>query len=69
MRDGAPMEPRIIETFTPPFPGLRLEKVIAFARSTHMMPRKPVEERIAATFPKAPPKRSRHRGKRDSDRH
>ena len=69
MRHGAPMEPRIIETFTPPFPGLRLEKVIAFTRSTHMMPRKAVEERIAAMFPKAPPKRPRHRGKRESDRH
>ena len=34
----------------------------------HMMPRKPVEERIAASFPKAPAKRPRHRGKRDSDR-
>jgi hypothetical protein len=33
-----------------------------------MMPRKAVEARIAATFPKAPPKRSRRRGKRDSDR-
>ena len=68
MRHGAPMEPRIIETFAPPFPGLRLEKVIAFTRSTHMMPRTPVEERIAAAFPKAPPKRSRKRGKRNSDR-
>ena len=69
MRHGAPMEPRIIATFTPPFPGLRLEKVIAFTRSTHMTPRKAVEERIAASFPKAPARRTRRRGKRNSDRH
>jgi len=68
MRNGAPMEPRLIETFAPPFPGLRFEKVVAFARSTHMMPRKAVEERIAATFPKALAKRPRHRGKWDADR-
>ena len=40
MRYGAPLEPRLIETFAPPFPGLRFEKVVAFARSTHMMPRR-----------------------------
>ena len=68
MRDGAPMEPRLLLTFTPPFPGLRFEQVVAFTRSTHMMPRKQVEDRIAATFPKPPPKRSRHKSKRDSDR-
>ena len=53
MRDGAPMEPRLIATFAPPPPGPRLAKVIAFAPARHMMPRKPVEERIAASFPKA----------------
>ena len=67
MRDGVPSEPRLIKTFPPPFPGLRFEQVIAFARSTHMMPRKAVEERIAATFPKAPAKRPRHKGKRNAD--
>ena len=40
MRDGVPSEPRLIKTFPPPFPGLRFEQVVAFARSTHMMPRK-----------------------------
>jgi hypothetical protein len=42
-------------------------KVIAFAHARHMMPRKPVEERIAGPFPKAPKRRPRHRGKRDPD--
>jgi hypothetical protein len=67
MRDGAPTEPRLIQTFPPPFPGLRFEQVVAFTRSRHMMPRKQVEERIAATFPKAPAKRPRHKGKRNAD--
>ena len=68
MRHGAPIEPRLIETFSPPFPGLRFEPVVAFARSTHMMPRRAVEERIAASFPKPPKKRPRHGSKRDADR-
>jgi type IV secretory pathway TraG/TraD family ATPase VirD4 len=67
MRDGAPMQPRPIHTLTPPPEGSRLEKVIAFARASHMMPRKPVEQRIAASFPKVPEKRPRHRGRRDAD--
>jgi len=68
MRDGAPTEPRLIDTLAPPPPGARLANVIAFAHASHMMLRKPVEEQIAASFPKAPAKRPRHRGKRDSDR-
>jgi hypothetical protein len=68
MRDGTPMQPRPIQTIDYPPPGERLEKVIAFSRASHMMPRKPVEERIAASFPKPPPKRPKHRGKRDADR-
>ena len=68
MRDGAPLEPRLIDTLAPPPPGSRLAQVVAFAHARHMMPRKPVEERIAASFPKAPAKRPRHRGKRDPDR-
>ena len=68
MRDGAPLEPRVIETLAPPPPGARLAQVIAFAHARHMMPRKPVEESIAASFPKVRAKRPRHRGKRDSDR-
>ena len=67
MRDGVPSEPRLIKTFAPPFRGLRFEHVVALTRSRHMMPRKQVEERIAATFPKAPAKRPRHKGKRDAD--
>jgi len=68
MRDGAPLEPRLIRTLAPPSPGARLAKVIAFAHACHMMPRKPVEERIAASFPRVRAKRPRHRGKRDPDR-
>jgi hypothetical protein len=68
MRDGAPLEPRLIHTLAPPPPGSRLPKVIAFAHARHMTPRGPVEERIAASFPKAPKRRPRHRGKRDPDR-
>jgi hypothetical protein len=68
MRGGAPLEPRVIATLAPPPPGARLAKVVAFAHARHMMPRKPVEEYIAASFPKAPARRPRHRGKRDPDR-
>jgi hypothetical protein len=67
MRDGTPMQPRPIQTIDYPPPGDRLEKVIAFSRASHMMPRKPVEERIAASFPKAPSRRPRHKGKRNAD--
>ena len=34
MRDGAPMEPRLIETLAPPPPGARFAKVVAFAHAT-----------------------------------
>jgi len=68
MRGGAPLEPRVIDTLAPPPPGARLAKVVALAHAHHMMPRKPVEESIAASFPKALARRPRHRGKRDADR-
>ena len=68
MRGGAPLEPRVIETLAPPPPGARFAQVVAFAHARHMMPRKPVEEQIAASFPKAPKGRPRLRGKRDPDR-
>jgi cell wall assembly regulator SMI1 len=68
MRDGAPLEARVIDMFAPPPPGARFAQVVAFAHARHMMLRKPVEESIAASFPKAPARRPRHRGKRDSDR-
>jgi hypothetical protein len=67
-RDGAPTEPRPITTLAPPPPGARSAKVIAFAHASHMTSRGPVEGQIAASFPKAPAKRPRHRGKRDPDR-
>jgi hypothetical protein len=68
MRHGAPLEPRVIDTLAPPPPGTRLANVVAFAHASHMMPRGPVEEQIAASFPRAPKRRPRHRGKRDPDR-
>jgi hypothetical protein len=68
MRGGSPLEPRVIDTLAPPPPGGRFAQVVAFAHARHMMPRKPVEEQIAASFPKAPKGRPRHRGKRDPDR-
>jgi hypothetical protein len=68
MRGGAPLEARVIDMFAPPPPGARFAQVVAFAHARHMMPRQPVEERIAATFPKVPKRRPKHRGKRDPDR-
>jgi hypothetical protein len=68
MRGGAPLEPRVIDTLAPPPPGARLAQVVAFAHARHMMPRKPVEESIAASFPKAPKRRPRHQARRDADR-
>jgi type IV secretion system coupling TraD/TrwB family protein len=68
MRDGAPMQARIMRTVAPPPPGSRLAKVIAFTRASHMMLRKQVEERIAASFPKSPVQRPKHRRRRDADR-
>jgi hypothetical protein len=68
MRGGAPLEARVIDMLAPPPPGARLAQVVAFAHARHMMPRKQVEESIAASFPKVPTKRPRHRGKRDPDK-
>ena len=67
MRDGAPLEPRLIDTLTPPPLGARFASVVAFAHARHMMPRAPVEERIAASFPKVPAKRPRRKKRRDAD--
>ena len=68
MHHGAPLEPRLMRTFAPPPEGRRFAAVAAFTRASHMMPRGPVEEKIAAAFPKVMPKRRRHRGRRDADR-
>jgi hypothetical protein len=68
MRGGAPLEARVIDMFAPPPPGARFAQVVAFAHARHMMLRTPVEESIAASFPKARARRPRHRGKRDPDR-
>ena len=50
-----------------PAAGRALCKVVAFAHARHMMPRAPVEERIAASFPKVPAKRPRRKKRRDAD--
>ena len=68
MHNGAPMHPRLLHTFPPPPEGARFEKVVAFARDRHMKPRAFVEARIAASFPKMPAKRPRHKKRRDADR-
>lgn len=68
MRDGSPLEPRLIKTLDLPEPGKRMKQVAAFTRASHMMPRKEVEERIAAAFPKTPLTRTKRRGRRDPDR-
>ena len=67
MRLGTPQQATWMHTLTPPPPGKRFKKVVAFSRSRHMMPRQPVEERIAAFFPK--PKTRRPRRKREADTH
>ena len=67
MHNGMPMQAQPIQMLAPPPTGARFEKIIAESRARHMMPRKPVEERIAAFFPKVKAKRPRHRGKRDPD--
>ena len=54
MRDGAPLEPRLIDTLAPPPPGARLAKVVAFAHARHMMSRKPVEEQHRRVIPEGP---------------
>jgi hypothetical protein len=64
MRDGAPMEPRLIRTHAPSSPGKKFDHVVAQARARHMIPRALVEARINASFPKAPAKRPRRRPKR-----
>ena len=67
MRDGAPLEARVIDMLAPPPPGARFAQVVALAHARHMMPRQPSRSSIAASFPKAPKRRPRHRGKRDPD--
>ena len=67
MRDGIPLEPRMIKMLTPPPAGARLPQAIAHARARHMRPRRAVEEKIAAFFPRAQAKRPRHRRERDPD--
>ena len=69
MRESA-SNPVIVRTYAPArrlVAAVAVTLLVAFARSTHMMPRKAVEERIAATFPKAPAKRPKHKGKRNAD--
>lgn len=61
MREGSPREPHLIRTFPPPPQGAKFERVVAYARARHMIPRGRVEARIAMQFPKKPAKRTRHK--------
>jgi len=63
MRDGSPREASIIATLPPPSPGRKFARVVANSRARHMIPRPLAETRIAANFPKAPTKRTRHKRK------
>jgi Type IV secretion-system coupling protein DNA-binding domain/TraM recognition site of TraD and TraG len=64
MRDGMPMEPRLIRMLPPPTSGTKFDRVVAHARARHMVPRLIVEARINASFPHARAKRPRYRSKR-----
>jgi hypothetical protein len=67
MHNGAPMHPRLLHTFPPSPEGARFGKVLTVSRDRHMKPRALVEARIAASFPKMPAKRGRHKKRRDAD--
>ena len=63
MRDGTPMEPRIIQMLPPPTEATRLPAIIAFSRARYMRSRELVKTRIAIFFSdqnsKRPPYRER----------
>jgi len=63
MHEGTPREARLIRTFPPPPPGTKFERVVADAHARHTIPRAMAEARIAAHFPKTPPKHPRRRRK------
>ena len=67
MRDGAPLEPRAVQTNSPPLNGARLRKVIAHARARHMMSRGLVESRIVELYSRSSSNRRTKGKKRDAD--
>jgi DNA helicase HerA-like ATPase len=65
MRNGAPLEPRLIQTSAPERSAdSRLESVMARSRSRHTVPRAVVETRINRFISKTEPRRSRSTFKR-----
>jgi hypothetical protein len=68
MHEGTPREARLIRTFPPPPRGTKFERVVAHAHARHTIARAKAEARIAAHFPKSPPKHCRRRRKvREAD--
>ncbi|MGE3642886.1 MAG: type IV secretory system conjugative DNA transfer family protein [Beijerinckiaceae bacterium] len=68
MRHGMPLHATQMETFPPPSPGNKLDKVIAQARNRHMLPRRAVDKRIEQAFRcvgVAPRKRARRHPDRE----
>ena len=63
MREGTPMEPRLIKMATPPPEAGRLDAVIDFTHRRYMRPRALVEDRITAFFAEQKAKKP-HKGKR-----
>jgi hypothetical protein len=68
MHHGSPSPARHMRSLSPPPMGVRLAEVLKNSRHRHMKPRAHVEKRIAAAFPKSPPKRGRTKRRRDADR-
>jgi hypothetical protein len=65
MRNGAPIEARLIQTAPPPVStDNRLQSIIARSRARHTLPRSIVDARIDAFFSKVRPIRPRHKSKR-----
>jgi Type IV secretion-system coupling protein DNA-binding domain len=67
MREGMPLEPKLLMTLRPPLAGERLEKVRALTRGRHMRSRAAVELHIEAFFPTAAARTSRQPFRRNPD--
>ncbi len=60
MRNGMPMDPRLVRMNPPPPPGTKLQRVISHSRARHMRPRGPVEAKISEFFPRSHRKHQSH---------
>jgi hypothetical protein len=67
MRNGSPLEARLIRTLLPPATGSKLARVISLSRARHMIPRKLAEARIAQSLPRVPQHRRRPGARRNPD--